>query len=126
MFTTTSMDFVELDMRKMKFERRYKIFFETQEIKDLYHELQEHRCTLCKGKTNIFTSFNQLRAHVRKEHNRSYCDICVRHLKVNNVYLIQEVVYKLRYPAYPNVQYDGIVLILSQHYYALVIVYKMI
>ncbi|KAI5651757.1 zinc finger, c3HC4 type (RING finger) domain-containing protein [Phthorimaea operculella] len=62
------------------FERQFKIGFCTETIKQAYEKLLENRCKLCD---NIppFRTFNQLNDHVRKVHERFFCDLCVKHLK---------------------------------------------
>ncbi|KAJ2945924.1 hypothetical protein O0L34_g4839 [Tuta absoluta] len=63
------------------FERQFKIGFCTETIKQAYEKLLENRCKLCE---NIppFRTFNQLNDHVRKVHERFFCDLCVKHLKI--------------------------------------------
>ncbi|CAG9786271.1 unnamed protein product [Diatraea saccharalis] len=63
------------------FERQFKIGFCSQDIKNAYDKLLENRCKLCD---NIppFRTFSMLNDHMRKVHERYFCDLCVKHLKI--------------------------------------------
>ncbi|RVE44467.1 hypothetical protein evm_010871 [Chilo suppressalis] len=63
------------------FERQFKIGFCSQDIKDAYDKLLENYCKLCD---NIppFRTFSMLNDHMRKVHERYFCDLCVKHLKI--------------------------------------------
>ncbi|KAL4709959.1 hypothetical protein ACJJTC_003922 [Scirpophaga incertulas] len=65
------------------FERQYKIGFCSQEIKDAYEQLLENRCKICD---NIppFRTYSMLSDHMRKVHERYFCDLCVKHLKLGH------------------------------------------
>ncbi|CAK1547077.1 unnamed protein product [Leptosia nina] len=63
------------------FERQFKIGFCSEEIKRAYEILLENQCKLCD---NIppFRTFNMLSDHMRKVHERYFCDLCVKHLRI--------------------------------------------
>ena len=61
--------------------RKYSIYFENQEVMDSYDQLLEHACLACSHNP-VFNTFNQLKDHMRKEHERFYCELCVNNLKV--------------------------------------------
>lgn len=63
------------------FERQFKIGFCSEEIKQAYERLLENRCKIC-DKTPPFRTFTMLSDHMRKVHERYFCDLCVKHLKI--------------------------------------------
>nr|XP_032520590.1 E3 ubiquitin-protein ligase ZNF598 [Danaus plexippus plexippus] len=62
------------------FERQFKIGFCSEQIKKAYEKLLENSCSIC-DKTP-FRTFSMLSDHMRKVHERHYCDLCVKHLKI--------------------------------------------
>ncbi|XP_063618805.1 E3 ubiquitin-protein ligase ZNF598 [Cydia splendana] len=83
-FTDTVLPYKELRTRVFTdrlFERQFKIAFCSQEIKNAYEELLENRCRLC-SKLAPFRTFTMLSDHMRKVHERYFCDLCVKHLKI--------------------------------------------
>ncbi|XP_026317809.1 E3 ubiquitin-protein ligase ZNF598 [Hyposmocoma kahamanoa] len=63
------------------FERQFKIGFYNEEIKNAYEKLLENRCKLCE-KQPPFRTFSMLSDHMRKIHERFFCDLCVKHLRI--------------------------------------------
>lgn len=63
------------------FERQFKIGFSNEDIKNAYEKLLENRCKLCE-KQPVFRTFSMLSDHTRKIHERFFCDLCVKHLRV--------------------------------------------
>lgn len=65
-------------------DRKFGIIFSTLEIQKAYFKLLEHRCFICKGSEHNwpFRTFQQLKDHMRREHELFYCDICSEHLKI--------------------------------------------
>ncbi|XP_047995701.1 E3 ubiquitin-protein ligase ZNF598 isoform X1 [Leguminivora glycinivorella] len=83
-FTDSVLPYKELRNRVFTdrlFERQFKIAFCSQEIKNAYEELLENRCRLC-SKLAPFRTFTMLSDHMRKVHERYFCDLCVKHLKI--------------------------------------------
>ncbi|KAJ0177098.1 hypothetical protein K1T71_007107 [Dendrolimus kikuchii] len=83
-FTESIQPYKELRNRVFNdrlFERQFKIGFCTDEIKQAYEWLLENRCKLCE-KIHPFRTFTMLSDHMRKVHERYYCDLCVKHLKI--------------------------------------------
>ncbi|KAL1479536.1 hypothetical protein MTO96_051748 [Rhipicephalus appendiculatus] len=76
----------ELNKRLYQVDVRPQICFEDESVRQAYRELLDNRCKYCPPSSTkpptVFSSFAQLRNHVRKEHNRTYCDLCVEHLKI--------------------------------------------
>ena len=68
----------------LNMDRPSRTCFETEEIEADFHRLLEHRCPVCDEgeEPRVFRQFKQLDQHVRREHERFYCDLCVTHLKV--------------------------------------------
>lgn len=66
-------------------------------------KLLEHRCFMCERaqvKPWAFESFQQLKDHMRREHELFYCDLCCEHLKIfsfeRQCYTRQELAYHRR------------------------------
>lgn len=62
-------------------DKKFKICFDSADIQAAYSKLLEHVCTACPGRP-AFRTFQNLKDHVRKEHELYYCDLCVENLKV--------------------------------------------
>lgn len=71
------------------FERHFKIGFYNEEIKNAYEKLLENRCKLCE-KQPPFRTFSMLSDHMRKIHERFFCDLCVKHLRVRIFYFVHD------------------------------------
>ncbi|XP_049869017.1 E3 ubiquitin-protein ligase ZNF598 isoform X2 [Pectinophora gossypiella] len=83
-FTDTVYPYKELRSRIFTdrfFERQFKIGFCSEEIKRAYEQLLENRCKLCDNLAP-FRTFSMLSDHMRKVHERYFCDLCVKHLKI--------------------------------------------
>ncbi|CAH2037738.1 unnamed protein product, partial [Iphiclides podalirius] len=83
-FTESIQPYKELRNRVFSdrlFERQFKIGFSSEEIKNAYEKLLEHRCKIC-DKNPPFRTFTLLSDHVRRVHERYFCDLCVKHLKI--------------------------------------------
>ncbi|CAG9827142.1 unnamed protein product [Diabrotica balteata] len=65
-------------------DRRFGILFCTSDVQKAYHRLLEHRCSLCEDTERKwpFKTFQQLKDHMRREHELFYCDICTENLKI--------------------------------------------
>lgn len=68
------------------FERQFKIGFSNEAIKQAYDKLLDNCCYICGDKTSQFRKFGMLSDHMRKVHEKYYCDLCVKHLKVTEFY----------------------------------------
>ncbi|CAL4059614.1 unnamed protein product [Meganyctiphanes norvegica] len=80
-FMIKVLNYAEINTRQMHLERRYNIYFETEEIMKCFDALLDHTCTICDN-LPTFRNFNQLKDHMRKNHERFYCELCVEHLKI--------------------------------------------
>lgn len=76
--------FEELNERLYPVDARPQIYFESEEVRKAYKELLENRCKYCPAgdEARVFVNFAQLCAHVRKEHRRAFCSLCVEHLRI--------------------------------------------
>ncbi|CAG9824565.1 unnamed protein product [Phaedon cochleariae] len=65
-------------------DRKFGLYFCTSDIQKEYQNLLEHRCYICEeGERKWpFKTFQQLKDHMRREHELFYCDICVENLKI--------------------------------------------
>ncbi|CAH2106557.1 unnamed protein product [Euphydryas editha] len=82
-FTDTVQPYKELRNRVFPdrlFERQFKIGFCSEEIKNAYESLLSNHCNICDKAP--FRNFSMLSDHMRKVHERYYCDLCVKHLKI--------------------------------------------
>ncbi|GFS19655.1 E3 ubiquitin-protein ligase ZNF598 [Elysia marginata] len=73
--------FQNINLRDCIPNRKYKIFFEDEEVEDSYLDLLEYRCKLCP-KRGAEKSFALLQTHMRREHQLFACDLCTSHLKI--------------------------------------------
>lgn len=83
-FTDSIHPYKELGNREYPdrlFERQYKIVFCSEDIKNAYENLLENRCKIC-DKIPPFRNFSLLNDHMRRVHERFFCDLCVNHLKI--------------------------------------------
>ncbi len=55
--------------------------FECPRVEEAFWRLLDHCCPLCPDGRS-FRRFRDLAQHVRNEHERQYCDLCVQHLKI--------------------------------------------
>ena len=63
----------------MKLDRKYGIYFQNDDINQMYIDLLLNICPLCK---EVSRNVDELRRHVRKNHDKQYCDICLKNLKI--------------------------------------------
>ena len=81
-FSSKVAKFKDLADRVLPKDKRYQICFEDDSLKKSFEELLNHSCPICPNKP-IFRTFKQLDTHVRREHERFYCELCTTDLKVN-------------------------------------------
>ena len=97
-FTKNMSVFSEVENNPYQMDRKSQICFENKEIKAQYMALLAHRCPICEGENifNIFPTFSQLERHVRREHQRHYCELCHENLQLfsseRRIYTRQELV----------------------------------
>jgi len=60
-------------------EEKYGIVFQNENVKRKFKELLMNSCPLCEAK---YGKFDDLKRHIRHKHEKQYCDICVKNLKV--------------------------------------------
>ncbi|CAH1986358.1 unnamed protein product [Acanthoscelides obtectus] len=66
-------------------DRKFGLYFRTSEAQRAYYKLLEHRCHICDKYDDRkwpFKTYQQLKDHMRREHELFYCDICVENLKI--------------------------------------------
>ncbi|XP_064477946.1 E3 ubiquitin-protein ligase ZNF598-like isoform X2 [Ornithodoros turicata] len=83
-FVKTIKPYEQLNERLYTMDPRPQICFETEEVRKVYRELLENRCKYCppSDKPQGFINLHQLSNHIRKEHRRAFCNLCVEHLKI--------------------------------------------
>ncbi|PSN32860.1 hypothetical protein C0J52_10305 [Blattella germanica] len=62
-------------------DKKFKICFDSSDIHSAYNRLLEHVCNICPGHP-AYRTFQNLKDHMRKEHELHYCDLCVENLKI--------------------------------------------
>ncbi len=62
-------------------DKSVKIYFENPTIQEAYNKLLVHTCGVCPSKPG-FSNLQNLKDHLRKEHEMFFCDLCVDNLKV--------------------------------------------
>lgn len=82
-FTEKVKPFKEINHNDFHFDDSAKISFENADIMKAYYDLQTIKCPKCRSSNQTaFMDFKALQAHVKEEHNHTYCDLCVKHLKI--------------------------------------------
>lgn len=83
-FVKEAKPFEELKKRLYQVDAQPQLCFEDDSVRQAYRELLENRCKYCPPgpKRPVFTNFGMLRTHVRREHHRTFCDLCVEHLRI--------------------------------------------
>ncbi|XP_044272697.1 E3 ubiquitin-protein ligase ZNF598 [Tribolium madens] len=95
-------------------DRKFGLIFCSEEIKKAYQQLLEFRCAICTKASSrkcTFYTFQQLKDHMRREHNLVYCDLCVENLKIfcfeRRCYTRQELGYHRRKGDPDNTSHRG-------------------
>ena len=73
------MDFAYILTHRFPYNRKYKIYFEDENVQSVFHALLDHRCQQCGDECK---TLKELEKHMRRQHSLFACDICVHHLKV--------------------------------------------
>ncbi len=82
-FSSKLCNYKELADQIMTKDARFQICFESDSLKRQYDDLLAHRCLMCEKEHPVtFRTFKQLDTHMKREHERFYCDLCVAQLKV--------------------------------------------
>ncbi|XP_044734266.1 E3 ubiquitin-protein ligase ZNF598 isoform X2 [Chrysoperla carnea] len=82
-FTTDVETFVRLKPKALSInllDKKFGIYFMTSDIERAYLQLLIHRCSKCDNE--IFQTFQQLKDHMRRQHEVFYCDLCSENLKI--------------------------------------------
>lgn len=93
-FTNIIQSYKELRSRMFTdrlFDRHFKIGFCSEEIKNAYELLLQNCCKICDN-LPPFRAFSMLSDHMRKVHERYFCDLCVKHLKVQSLLNIYSII----------------------------------
>lgn len=112
-FTRTIEQFLTLDrqIRSGLFEKKFKILFAEMDIQRAFYNLLEHRCPICPEDERPFIDFHKLKEHVRKVHERFYCEICTENLKIfsseRRCYTRQELAHHRRVGDLDNKSHRG-------------------
>ena len=80
-FSRNRTEFKDLSDQILPKDKRHQICFEDDNVKKSFEELLLHQCPICPSKP-IFATFKKLDTHLRREHERFYCELCADNLKV--------------------------------------------
>nr|CAD7452158.1 unnamed protein product [Timema tahoe] len=80
-FTKEVRPFRDLNNYTYLMDKKFKICFESAAIQTAYNKLLEHICLLCSSRP-AFRTFQNLKDHMKKEHELQYCNLCVDNLKI--------------------------------------------
>ncbi|XP_063224206.1 E3 ubiquitin-protein ligase ZNF598 [Bacillus rossius redtenbacheri] len=80
-FTKHVRPFKDIHSYTYPMDKKFKICFESPDIQAAYDKLLEHVCTICRNRP-AFRTFQNLKDHMRKEHELQYCDLCVENLNI--------------------------------------------
>ena len=61
-------------------DKKFQICFEDQDVKKSFDKLLSNACPLCPAE-KTFNTFKQLDTHLRREHEKFFCELCNQHLK---------------------------------------------
>lgn len=75
-FLKTKEKFGEMPVRKFITNRKLKIQFENEAIREKFDKLLEHKCNKCPERYPE-KNFKALRDHMRRVHTLFYCDLCL-------------------------------------------------
>lgn len=75
---------MKIEVERLNFQdRKFGVHFCTGSIQSAYYQLLQHDCPICiEHQRWPFKTFQQLKDHMRKEHELYYCDLCVANLKI--------------------------------------------
>ena len=104
---------------KTIFNADFQIYFQTKDCLKAFEKLIEERCNICSSRSPSFKSIIELNDHLRNEHDRYTCDICVNNLKIfseeRRYYKKSELVKHLdegdsdrSYTGHPKCEFDGV------------------
>ena len=69
--------FTDFTLKNMPAKRRNGFFFEEWRILDAFDSLFENVCSECGIKEKPLASFEDLRTHIRRAHEKQFCQICL-------------------------------------------------
>ena len=78
---TSKVNFESINFSSLCMDGKNKIFSESMEIQDMYHDLMKHTCSMCETPQE-FKSFTQLRYHVSRVHKLMSCKLCTENLNL--------------------------------------------
>lgn len=74
--------FTDFKVEDMAQKSKYGIRFENKTVKDAYEALVSNACAECGEKEAPFGSLQDLKAHIRKVHEKQFCQICIDNLSL--------------------------------------------
>ena len=81
LFVTRVKKYSEHERQQFKPIWKTNIFFESDEVHQMFIKLLAHSCSFCPNREPEPT-FQALKVHMRQQHQRFCCDLCVKHLQV--------------------------------------------
>ncbi|KAL1278427.1 hypothetical protein QQF64_025100 [Cirrhinus molitorella] len=73
--------FVALKIHQYQCEKKYDIYFADGKIYAQFRKILLHECPQCQ-EPKVFSKFEELEQHMRKQHELFCCKLCAKHLKI--------------------------------------------
>jgi len=75
--------FNEFKLQKLAVRRKHGIRFENKTIMDEFDSILDYQCSDCTNDDKeIFYSMQELKSHLRKSHEKQFCQICMENLSL--------------------------------------------
>lgn len=69
--------FNEFNLRSIKIKRPNGFFFEDRRLSEFFDALFDYACIECSDLERPFSSLDDLRTHIRRAHDKQFCQICL-------------------------------------------------
>ncbi|XP_052405985.1 E3 ubiquitin-protein ligase ZNF598 [Carassius gibelio] len=73
--------FAALHIHQYQCEKKYDIYFADGNIYAQFRKILSHECPQCT-ESKVFSRFEELEQHMRKQHELFCCKLCAKHLKI--------------------------------------------
>ncbi|KAI3360070.1 hypothetical protein L3Q82_014387 [Scortum barcoo] len=80
-FVKKVVDFSSLPYQKFPCEKKHDIYFSDEKIYDEFRHLLLPECPHC-SEPKVFSKYEELEHHMRKQHELFCCKLCTKHLKI--------------------------------------------
>ncbi|XP_016361539.1 zinc finger protein 598-like [Sinocyclocheilus anshuiensis] len=73
--------FAALNIHQYQYEKKFDIYFADGKIYAQFRKILLHECPQCP-EPKVFSKFEELEQHMRKQHELFCCKLCAKHLKI--------------------------------------------